>query len=145
MNELPFELNKLHKITSKSSWKKQGLNMDNFEEIYQDYIHSTNCDLCSKEFQSSRERHMEHDHQTGEFRNIVCCKCNVKKKDRNQSNNTSGYIGINKSVDKKCKQGFTWRFEVYINNKKKCLKTCINLEKLIKFADKWKIENNYNT
>lgn len=146
MNELPFELKKKHKSKTKYGWKRYGLIMDNFEEIYKDYIHATHCDLCGKEFTKSIDRQMEHDHQTGEFRNIVCSSCNSLKKDRKQSaNNTSGYVGIHKRKDKKMKQGFTWRFIAVVNNKNKTIKSCKDFDKLVKFADKWKKDNNYHT
>ena len=145
MNELPFKLHKYHKSVTRSSWKKRGLNMDNFEEIYQEYIYATNCDLCSKEFPNTKDRHMEHDHDTHEFRNIVCNRCNVLKSDRNQKNNTSGYIGIYKQSNEKYKQGFNWEFRVNINGKRKFIKSSIDYDKLVIFANKWKIDNNYNT
>ena len=146
MNELPFELRKYHKCATKYAWKRYGLIMDNFEEIYKDYIHATHCDLCGKEFTKSIDRQMEHDHQTGEFRNIVCKSCNQLKSDvKMKTNNTSGYKGINKVKCKKMIQGFTWRFEARINEKKTIIKQSTNLEKLIEFSDKWKIDNNYHT
>ena len=145
MNELPFELKPYHKIRTKATWNFRGLLMDNFEEIYQKYIHATNCDLCGKEFTKSIDRQMDHDHKTGEFRNIVCCRCNLLKSDRKQSNNTSGYIGITKHIKLDCKQGFYWRFEVKVNNKHKTIKKSVDFDKLVKFADQWKIDNKYNT
>ena len=145
MNELPFKLYNNHKTITRCLWKKLGLIMDNFEEIYNNYIIATHCDLCGLKFKNTRERQMDHDHQTGEFRNIVCRSCNALKKDRKQSNNTSGYKGISRQIDKRCKQGFRWRFQVNINGKLKAIKTSVNLEKLIKFAEKWKKDNNYHT
>ena len=38
---------------------------------------------------------MDHNHQTGEFRNVVCNGCNSSKTDRKkQINSTSGYKNI---------------------------------------------------
>ena len=145
MSQLPFKLYNNHKTITRCLWKKLGLIMDNFEEIYNNYIIATHCDLCGLKFKNTRERQMDHDHQTGEFRNIVCRSCNALKKDRKQSNNTSGYKGISRQIDKRCKQGFRWRFQVNINGKLKAIKTSVNLEKLIKFAEKWKKDNNYHT
>ena len=116
------------------------------EVIYKEYIYATQCDLCSKEFRSSKERHMEHNHENGEFRNIVCNSCNHLKYDvKMRTNNTSGYKGISKVYDKSCKQGFYWKFQVIINGKVKTIKCRVDKEKLIEFADKWKKDNNYNT
>jgi len=144
MSDLPFKINKNHKNDKKSNWKKYGLNMDNFEEIYNKYIYATHCELCNKQFKSSRERQMEHNHQTGEFRNIVCNRCNHLKADvKLQSNNVSGFKGIHKQKNKTCKQGFYWQFRAMINGKAKTIKSSTNLEFLIEFAEKWKKENNY--
>jgi len=144
--ELPFELIKYHKRLTKYNWKKGGLDMCNFEETYEKYITSSKCELCSKIFKNSKDRHMEHNNTTGKFRNIVCTKCNKLKSDNKiYSNNTSGYTGIHTHIDKKCKQGFTWEFRVNINGKSRFIKSSIDLDFLIKFADKWNLENNYHT
>jgi hypothetical protein len=143
--ELPFKLAKYHKTMTKASWKKLGLNMDNFEKIYQKYIYATHCELCNKQFKTSKDRQMEHDHNTKEFRNIVCNSCNALKADRFNINNTSGYKGIYKYKDLTCKQGYTWKFRAIINGKYISIKTSVNKEKLIAFAEQWKKDNNYHT
>ena len=146
MNELPFELFKEHKSKTKYKWKQRGLIMDNFEEIYNKYIYATHCQLCNKQFKNRRDRHMEHDHQTGEFRNIVCCNCNHLKSDvKVRSHNINGYKNIHKQNSNRYKQGFTWQFYVNINGKRKSVKSCVNLDKLVKFAEQWKKDNNYHT
>lgn len=145
---MKFELPKYHKRKTKESWNSYGLKCDllEFEIIYYRYINAEFCELCNKEFKTRRDRCMDHSHETGYFRNIVCISCNQRKSDRKkQQNNTSGYIGIYKRNDKLYKQGFIWLFRAQINEKYKIIKSSVNLEKLIKFADAWKIENNYNT
>jgi len=135
-----------HKNYTKKSWKQKGLNLDNFEYIYEKYINSTHCELCNNEYEGNQNKQMEHNHETGEFRNIVCRSCNQKKADKKiRKDNTSGYIGIYKEINKKLKQGFNWKFSVYLNGKRKTIKTSTDLEWLIKFADKWKKDNNYIT
>jgi len=146
MSELPFELKKYHKTDTKRSWKRNGLIMDNFEEIYNKYIYATHCQLCNKQFQKSSDRQMEHCHATGKFRNIVCNQCNQKKEDRKISSiNTSGYKNIRKKKNKSCKQGFIWEFNVKINKKLKFIKSSVDLDELVEFAEKWKKDNNYHT
>tara|TARA_R110002074_G_C12254439_1_gene640597 strand:- start:140 stop:589 length:450 start_codon:yes stop_codon:yes gene_type:complete len=146
------KLHKYHKKNTKSCWKKYGLlwiSKEEFEEIYLRVISSTNCELCQKPYKSNRDRHMDHEHcidnKWGWFRNVVCTRCNLLRSDRNQLNNTSGYIGIHKAWDKTMKQGFRWVFEVTLNGKQKTIKSSKNKEWLIEFADQWKIDNNYNT
>jgi len=143
---LPFELRDKHKNQTKQNWKQTGLIMDNFEDIYQKYIYATNCELCNKEFLKLNDRQMEHDHETGEFRNIVCCSCNMLKHDvKLKSSNRSGYNGISKQYDTRFKQGYTWVFDIMLNGRKKFIKKSVNLDKLIAYAKEWKIKNNYHT
>jgi hypothetical protein len=144
--ELPFELNDKHKSRTKARWKYNGLNMDNFEEIYSKYIVATHCELCNKKFPDTQDRSMDHNHATGEFRNIVCNRCNQLKEDvKISSDNTSGYKGITKQYDITYKQGYRWVFKANIDRKTKTIKSSVNKEKLIEFANKWKKDNNYHT
>ena len=59
------------------AWKKNGLIYDDYNELYEVYIKTMNCQHCEKEFKNSRDRCMDHDHDTGLFRKIVCQSCNV--------------------------------------------------------------------
>ena len=80
-----------------SNWKAHGL-LGDYEVIYDRYMNTSNCDLCSvkltleKKITSTRKC-MDHNHKSGEFRNILCHKCNMTRKER-YSNNTSGHIGL---------------------------------------------------
>tara|TARA_R110000796_G_scaffold106756_1_gene217260 strand:+ start:83 stop:511 length:429 start_codon:yes stop_codon:yes gene_type:complete len=131
-------------------WRNQGLVLSSKEEgyeIYDRYINSTNCEKCGNKYTSTIDRHMDHAHLIddtfGYFRNVLCQSCNHKRRDRNAKNNVSGYNGISKKIDKNCKQGFYWEFRVCINKKRKTIKTSVDYDKLVEFADNWKIENNY--
>ena len=57
--------------------------------------------------------------------------------------NTSGYTGISKLKKKDCKQGFIWIFNVSVNKKVKLIKSSVDYDKLVEFADNWKKINNY--
>ena len=145
-------LSKYHKTNTKCNWKSQGLlwtSDEEFEEIYQRYITSTNCELCGNVYKSSLNRHMDHEHcidnKWGWFRNVVCNSCNMLRFDRKQSNNTSGYIGIHKQLKKSCKQGVIWSFKATVNGKEKSIKASVDYDYLKEFADQWKIDNNYHT
>ena len=69
------------KTTFKANWKYFGLNMENFEEIYERYKMAIFCDICecvlNVEGNDKTRKCMDHCHLTGEFRNIVCNYCNV--------------------------------------------------------------------
>jgi len=146
-------LHKYHKSKTKTSWKHRGLmwsSEEEFDEIYSRVILSTNCELCNKPYKSNKHRHMDHahciDNKFGWFRNVVCTRCNSLRADNKiPSNNISGYTGICKHLNKTCKQGFSWVFHACINGKSKFIKQSVDLEYLKKFADQWKIDNNYNT
>ena len=145
--ELPFELYYRHKPKTLANWKRNGLieSDEQIEFIYTDYIYGIHCDLCGEFYKSTKDRQMEHCHETGEFRNIVCQSCNLRKADVKRTKNTSGYCGIYKSMHKKYKQGYIWRFQAYINGKETQIKSSVDYDKLVAFATQWKIDNNYNT
>ena len=64
------------KYVTLKNWKKRGVIHDNFDELYEKYINTFNCEHCGKEFLNTKERHLDHNHETGLFRKIVCSRCN---------------------------------------------------------------------
>ena len=58
-----------------NNWRRRGVINVN-DKMYNDYIATTHCECCSKEFSSSRDRCLDHDHETGEYRQILCKSCN---------------------------------------------------------------------
>ena len=59
-----------------SDWKRLGLVHDNYSELYDRYLDTNECDVCKYVFDKSNWRCMDHDHETGLFRQILCNKCN---------------------------------------------------------------------
>jgi hypothetical protein len=108
-----------------SKWKSSGL-IGDYDNIYDRYINTNNCDLCDIELcegqKGSNKKCMDHCHITGEFRNVLCQKCNVNKSDNKiHINNKSGYKNIyyresqNRWVYNKTFKGKT----IYISSKNK--------------------------
>ena len=58
------------------NWKRSGLIYDNYDDLYDVYINTMECQHCKKEFTKNNWRCMDHNHETGLFRKIVCHKCN---------------------------------------------------------------------
>tara|TARA_R110000796_G_scaffold7826_1_gene26437 strand:- start:57 stop:503 length:447 start_codon:yes stop_codon:yes gene_type:complete len=119
MAELPFELHKDHKYRTKSGWKSRGMKIDpdDFDYVYNEYIYATNCELCNKLFPNSKDRQLDHDHNTGEVRNIVCCKCNLCKKDNKKKLTNTGYDNISKLKNKRYKTGYFFQIRIRRDDK----------------------------
>ena len=92
---LPFPLHKRHRSCTKSAWKRLGVIHPNLDALYNMFIRTTNCNVCNTEFKSRNDRHMDHDHETGKFRFILCRSCNLKMDRKVNKNNKLGlkYIG----------------------------------------------------
>ena len=137
---LPFELRIYHKGQTRYGWERIGiifLDEEHFEYIYNEYIHATNCDLCNKQFPTQRDRQLDHDHETGDVRNIVCCKCNQRRKDNKIYSNNTGEQYITKKKKKDCKFGYCFTITIKRNGKY-ILQTSRNtLEKAIKCRDEF--------
>jgi len=137
--ELPFPLYKYHKTHTFSNWDIYGIifeSEEHREEIYQQYIYSTNCELCGKEFPNTRDRCMDHDHGTDEVRNIVCNKCNRNKQDT-KSNTNTGEKHISKRKSKSYTQGFCFQILIRRDGKRVLYRTRKTLEDAIIVRDEF--------
>tara|TARA_R110000782_G_scaffold37623_3_gene88929 strand:- start:340 stop:690 length:351 start_codon:yes stop_codon:yes gene_type:complete len=64
------------KMMTQGSWRNQGLITDDIDAVYERYLNSTNCECCGNEYKKYKDKHMDHNHTTGAFRNILCRRCN---------------------------------------------------------------------
>ena len=65
-------------------WKIRGLIHDDYDDLYDKYLNATCCENCECEFgimgdKSGTYKCMDHDHETGLFRNFLCVSCNNKR------------------------------------------------------------------
>lgn len=64
-------------------WKLKGVICDDFDALYDKYMSTFKCGLCDVEITSGGglvgKKHLDHDHKTGEFRQVICGMCNVHK------------------------------------------------------------------
>ena len=143
-------MGKSYRAKKRSDWRKMGLvfcTEEEFDEILERYINSTHCEICNKKYKSSIDKHMDHKHLNGKygaFRNVLCRSCNNRRSDNKmRSDNTSNVKNIHKNICERYKQGYNWEFNVYLNGKLKHIKSSVNKQFLIEFAEKWNLDNNY--
>ena len=72
------------KIIKKQDWKKRGVKFtaEEFETIWSQYWKQTECECCGINFTEEwkHKKCLDHDHNTGEFRFILCWTCNINRK-----------------------------------------------------------------
>ena len=103
-----------------NQWKHIGLiweTEEEIDEIYNRYLESKRCEIfiCSKEYKNGKDKDMDHDHQNGKFRNVLCHSCNSKI----NSANTSGINGIHWD---KTNKNWQYRIEIKGQRHSKCSK-----------------------
>jgi hypothetical protein len=60
-----------------SNWKSYGVIHENFDELYELYISTNKCNVCKKVFDENNKKCLDHDHDTGKFRYVLCWSCNT--------------------------------------------------------------------
>ena len=82
------------RISRLNAWNVRGV-IGDLKKFYDErYLPATQCEVCEKEFKSSRHKCMDHCHETGEIRWVLCHSCNnhdhwKKVLARKEENNTS--------------------------------------------------------
>ena len=81
-----LEYNRLYRATPEgqkerrlSNWKTKGL-VGDYDAIYEIYLKTTNCMRCSIQFSEetrNTRKCMDHDHETNEYRQMICHHCNI--------------------------------------------------------------------
>ena len=68
------------KSVFKTKWKKRGVDMNDFEDFWTQYWNATKCERCDISFNKAvwkEKKCLDHCHETGKFRAVVCWNCNV--------------------------------------------------------------------
>jgi len=69
-------------ITSK--WRQRGLITEDIDKLYEYYLSIEECENCGIELNQkgdfNTKKCMDHCHQTGQFRNILCNLCNITRR-----------------------------------------------------------------
>tara|TARA_R110002110_G_C13039899_1_gene679734 strand:- start:116 stop:523 length:408 start_codon:yes stop_codon:yes gene_type:complete len=64
-------------------WKGRGVICDDWDTLYERYLNTELCELCNCELTTGKRNKttkcLDHCHETGEFRNILCLVCNTKR------------------------------------------------------------------
>jgi len=68
---------KCKKMDKLYDWEKRGIIDNDLSSLYDYYLTQTHCWICLNKYKSSRDRCMDHDHETGEPRYICCQQCNL--------------------------------------------------------------------
>ena len=61
---------------------------ENYDKLYEYYLNCKNCENCNIELTVDKRntpttKCMDHSHITGQFRNILCGSCNIKRGEDN--------------------------------------------------------------
>jgi len=119
-----------------SQWKFNGLiceNREEYEYIFDRWLFSERCEepKCNKEYTKENKKCMDHCHDTGLFRNILCHICNMKRRTKQNSSGTTNItkrkngwryiITIKGIVHTKCSTDLEWLKQYKIDYENKYL------------------------
>ena len=122
------------------NWKKYGLlcrEGETYKDIYNHVMSIDKCELCNIEFSKEikHQRCMDHDHNTGYFRKVLCRGCNahyLTAKQKLKKTNKTGHMWITPSIskNKSGRYSVSFRYDRAIGNKR-VRKASQSLTKLI--------------
>jgi len=63
------------KASRMGRWRYRGVK-NVTDELHDYFMKCVACEVCGKEFKNNLDRHLDHDHDTGDFRFVLCRWCN---------------------------------------------------------------------
>jgi hypothetical protein len=78
-----------HKSRKTLDWKYSGIKLkdnEDWESVYYFVEATDNCESCNKVFTKSWDRHLDHCHDTGYIRDVVCNVCNSQRRVQDKKN-----------------------------------------------------------
>ena len=60
-------------------WRSRGVISDDYNKLYEYYLSIKECENCGVELNEDEytRKCLDHDHDTGEFRQVLCHNCNI--------------------------------------------------------------------
>ena len=92
------------KAQTKGNWKIRGVIWDDFDNLWQMYCDTTNCEECGVLLfgNGSFAKCLDHDHKTGNVRNIVCKACNNTRREPKSTEENAAIVAKRKEYMKEC-------------------------------------------
>jgi len=98
-----------HQTHTIKNWGKRGLlcrEGETYKDIYYLVMSIDNCELCNVEFteEIKNQRCMDHDHNTGFFRKVLCRSCNASyllQPRKSYKKNKTGHLFISPMIRKR--------------------------------------------
>jgi hypothetical protein len=105
-----------------SCWKQLGVITNDYDALYTKWKDTTHCEECNIELiegnEGKHKKTLDHDHNTGQFRNIICNRCNTNRgnQDRGVERQTNEMYNENRKWKRWInKFKLKWAFKNFIN------------------------------
>jgi hypothetical protein len=59
-------------------WNRRGVIHNDFDALYEEYQNQSYCQVCGADFNKKYDKCLDHDHDSGSFRFILCRRCNIQ-------------------------------------------------------------------
>lgn len=73
-----------YKTIAIKRWQRIGILDEDYDKLYDKFLNTLNCEECDTEFNNNKKggklKVLDHDHETGKIRNILCSICNIKRR-----------------------------------------------------------------